>query len=111
MKHSGYGLASVVLFLAGLCVFLGWAMAKGVAVSNHPVNQDAPMFLLVLVEGVFLLWTEPLLIVNILGVCLAVAGLFQHGHKKRFAVLGLLLNGAGLAVGIGLMLLSWLVIK
>jgi hypothetical protein len=111
MKHSGYGLASFVLFMAGLGIFLGWAIVNGAAASNYSANQSVPAFLLVLVEGLFLLWTEPFLIVSFLGVCLAVAGLFQHGRGKRFAVLGLLLNGFALAMSIGLMVFSWSVIK
>ncbi len=111
LKHSEYGLASFMLFLAGLCVFFGWVVFKGVVASSNSANQDVPVILLVFVEGIFLMLTEPLILVSVVGICLAFVGLFQKNRKKLFAILGLVFNGIGLAVSIGMMMLPWLFIK
>jgi len=111
MKHSEYGLMSFVLFLAGLAVFLGWSIINGTIASHYSENQVVPVFFLVIVEGWFLLLTEPFLILSAMGICLAVTGLFQSGRKKKFAVLGFLLNGIALVVSIVLVIYSRSVIK
>jgi hypothetical protein len=109
VQQSGYGLASFVGFFAGLAIFFGSTTAGCIAASTHTANGGTSMLLLFFEEGLFFILTGLPLIVSLIGICLAIVGLLQKGRRKLFAVLGLLLNRAGLAVSVGLILLLCLI--
>ena len=110
VKHSGYGLISFVLFFFGLIIFFIVVTVKGITASMNYMSSGETL-LYIIFEGLFFLWTGPILIISFAGVCFAVAGLLQRGRKKLFSILGLLLNGAGLAVSIALIVLPLFLIK
>ena len=87
LKHSGLGVASLVLGLAvGLLEFICIVIA-GVLQASTPggVDENSPVAIatgLVIIGGMFL---------GLCGIGLGVAGLFQQ-RKKLFAVLGVVVG-------------------
>ena len=101
-KHSGMGIASFVIGVAGgLALFALFAVAGFMQISN-PGGMDeksgAAMLVGLLVIGFCL--------AHLLGAGLGIGALFQAERSKVFAVIGLVINTVILAGTIGLIVLG-----
>ena len=100
--HSGFGIVSCVL--AGLLVLLeaGGFITAGILGQSSSAQNTS---LLGLIGLAVLLG----ILVGLVGLGMAVAGLLQKGRKRTFAVLGLAVNavvtlGAGVLVIVGMIM-------
>ena len=97
-EHSGFGIASfVITCLAGLLEFAVLAYA-GLLETATPegIDEDSIQAMaigLIMFGG---------LAVDLLGIGLGIAGLFQSYHRKTFAVLGVVIGGVVLIGVVGL---------
>ena len=98
MKNIPLGICSC--YVAAL-VWLGLCVGAVAILSNQ-------LFFFKNQVGILLLtiWFYGGLGMALLGVGLAIGGLMQSGHKRVFAVLGLLFNGVVLLGGVGLYCLT-----
>lgn len=103
MRHCGLGIASFVIALAIALLQFATVLAAGMLEVSTPggINQRHPLSILV---GCFILSGVA---VNLVGLGLGIAGLFQRSRKRLFAVLGTVLNllligGVCLLIFIGL---------
>ena len=89
-KHSGLGIASVIIaVLSFLGIFL-LLLAAGVMSEVAPEQIDDDNGPLTTGLGVLVLLA---LVLCVAGLALAIAGLFQPQRYKLFPILGLILNG------------------
>jgi hypothetical protein len=108
LKHSGYGIASFVIYLSVTAVFLSLLVIESILEKITPGGTEANIMLIVISMGFFLLLSEPFFVVNLLGVGLAAAGLVQTGRRKLFSILGLVLNLLSLGVTAGVITITLL---
>jgi hypothetical protein len=103
-KHTGFGITSFIIGLAvGFFDFVLFAIA-GVLDATKPggLDDESPAAILL---GLILFG---LAFVNLIGIGLGFAGIFQARRNKTFAVLGIIIGlltlvGVGLLVILGLM--------
>lgn len=96
LKHSGFGIASVIVSILSIVLLLGvigfftYMEFNGVSVDR--MSDDDPALLL---AGIVFLVA---LIMNALALAFGISGLFQRDRKKVFAALGIVFSGGFLAV-------------
>jgi hypothetical protein len=103
-KHTGFGIASFIIGLAvGFFDFVLFAIA-GVLDATKPggLDDESPAAILL---GLILFG---LAFINLVGIGLGFAGIFQARRNKTFAVLGIVIGlltlvGVGVLVVLGLM--------
>lgn len=102
LKHSGLGIASFVVSLAGGAALMGLIIAAGVIEATAPgtmdANSPASVFL-----GLLIIGSGGL---DVVSAALGIASLFQTQRKKTFGVLGLVFSiltilGIGVLMVIG----------
>ena len=104
IPHSGLGIASFIIALVGAAIFV-CAMVFIVfhmAQMGGVVNEQAPEAVL---SGLSMCGG---LVLNIVGVVLGIAGLFQPNRKRLFAIMGLAFNGVIVLGVVALMLIGFL---
>lgn len=88
LKHSGFGIASFLIsIITGLIVFLLLVMATIMAAqTGGEIDEESPgaIILGLSIIGAGFLY--------ILGIGLAIGGLFQQNRYKVFSILGLVIN-------------------
>ena len=87
-KHSGLGIASFILAIfAGFTAF-ALVVTAGVLEASTPggIDDESPVAIII---GLSLF---AIIGVNLLGIALGVAGIFQPNRYRTFAVLGILFN-------------------
>ena len=103
-KHSGMGIASLVLaILVGILAVSIIAVA-GVLEATTPggLDEDAPLTALI---GLAILGCP---LANLFGLGLGIAGLAQRGRKKVTAILGAIGNGVVFSGVLGIIVLGLL---
>lgn len=84
-KHSGLGVSSFVISVViGILMFLLFVVA-GVIETSTPGGMDEESAAAMLVGTFMFLF----LFIEMLAIGLGIAGLFQAGRKKVFAILGI----------------------
>jgi hypothetical protein len=88
-KHTGLGIASFIISLfVGFLAFALFAVAGVLEVTTPGgLDEDSPTAML-LGLGLF-----ALVFVNLVGLILGFAGIFQARRNKTFAVLGIVIGG------------------
>lgn len=87
MKHSGLGISSFIISAAtGVAMFV-LIMLAGVLETTTAGGMDEESVAAVLI-GLFMFG---FLFIDLLAVGLGIAGLFQKGRKKIFAILGVVI--------------------
>ena len=105
-KHSGVGIASVVLaVLSGLIVFGTLAVGTMMTVDDPTAFEDENATA-TKVLGFFILTPA---VVALMGLGLGVGAAVQREHRKTFGVIGLVLNGAIVVLVVGLLVLGALI--
>jgi hypothetical protein len=93
-RHSGLGIASLVIgILCAVFIFIAIAIAAAAPASaGHALDEHSAVAIVVGLVIVFFM------MVALIGVVLAVIGVFQRDHRKLFAQIGL---GINIAVIVG----------
>ena len=103
MKHSGLGIASILLaVLAGI----GFAVTMVIAVAimgDDPTafgNEEAPATMIL---GACVVLCG---LASLVGIGLAIGGLVEKNRKKVFPTIGLVVNALGILLLVGLAILG-----
>ena len=96
LRHKGLGIASFIICLFALIlIFLLFAVAGALKSQG----RSTPEVNMVVGSALFVF-----LFLDIVGVALGIAGLFDRGSKKVFPVLGVVIGAVILLATIGLVL-------
>ena len=102
LKHSGLGIASfIVSICAGAVLFVLVAIAAVLA-SASPGGLDAKSASAIVLGLLMFLF----LFVELVALGLGVAGLFQRGRNKVFAILGIAFSVTSVLTILGLMVIG-----
>lgn len=101
-KHSGLGIASLIIgVIGGLAMFVLFAVA-GYLQIRDPGGMDEKSSAVMLIG----LGVIGFCLVHLLGLGLAIAGVFQADRRKGLAVVGLVINAVIIAGTVGLIVLG-----
>ncbi|WP_160032906.1 hypothetical protein [Paenibacillus sp. An7] len=108
LKHSGPGIASLVLGILSLVTYitilaLAPAAAKDILQSNSPEAMLESIYVIII--GVLILVG---LFLNLIGMILAIIGLTLKNQKKIFPIIGMVIHGIILLMIIGFSSLSFI---
>lgn len=90
VKHSGLGLASFIISMVDVIIFVSVMIIGSMMASKSPMGLDETSPLL-LTLGMLIIFS---LILCLVGIGLGIAGIVKKNRKKLFAVLGLVFNVA-----------------
>lgn len=105
LKHSGPGIASFVIGILALLAYIT-ILALAPAAADEILADPDPEALL---ENMYVLVIGSLFLIavllNLIGVILAIIGLALKNRKKMFSVIGMILNGIVILIVIGFLAL------
>ncbi|GGN92143.1 DUF4064 domain-containing protein [Saccharibacillus kuerlensis] len=114
LKHSGLGIASFVLslisialyivcFVAIIGIFASIANSPEQILNNFDSMEPGGEVLAIGLAGLGLLGSA---LLNFIGLILGIVGLVMKDRKKVFAIIGTVLNGLCLLIGGGIIVIS-----
>ncbi|MCM3783248.1 hypothetical protein M3231_09705 [Neobacillus mesonae] len=106
MKHSGPGIASLIIGIIALVVYIVILALSPAAAAEILENPDPEAMLnsyYVILIGILILIS---LALNIIGLILAIIGLALKNRKKTVPIIGLILNGLVLLIVLGFFSMS-----
>ena len=99
-KHSGLGIASFIISLAGGFMEFVAITAAGILEFQGRMGESSPAAMIV---GLFIIFG---LFVNLAGVGLGIAAVAQNKTKKIFGVFGIIFNGGLIILILGLIFIG-----
>ncbi|WP_211746786.1 hypothetical protein [Paenibacillus sp. Marseille-Q4541] len=108
LKHSGPGIASLVIGILALIaytVILALAPAAAAEIMENPTPEAMLDSFYVIMIGIMIFIG---LTFNLVGVILAIIGLSLKNRKKIFPTIGMIINGVVLLIVVGFFSLSFI---
>ncbi len=105
LKYSGMGIASFIISLVGSVGMFVLFASAGAMETSRPGGMDENSAQAVVLG----LLTIGMLFVNMVGLGLGIAGLFQKERKKLFAILGTIFSGITIILTAVLLIIGFMI--